>query len=220
MLTFLTRPHILLPAILTVMLIDQVGLAADPSKPDDPEQLPTVRVNVDGVTVQDYLDYINQSLPADRRAICTTAAQSVKLPTISGVKCRADIAVRLLEPITAKSAAPLKVTSLSTDDGQPQLIVVDLATATPKPTAAAISVKRALDTLSSRLVKQGKEDKVASSMARDQLTVAIKEGLAATFPTDAPRVTLKFHNLSGLLFLNGSPEQIEFIRQIISELEK
>ena len=56
--------------------------------------------------------------------------------------------------------------------------------------------------------------------AVDKLMHTIDVGLDTVFEDSSPAISIKLHSETGLLFVKGREDKVEFVTQIIRELEK
>lgn len=189
------------------------------------EKMPEgIQIDLIDATASDFADLINRTAGEGFHVVCTKAALDIVLPDIQGLNCSPEAALRLLQVLTENTTNPLIVREEfmydPIDYNHPGVIfIIDTPTPASPIVRSVVNVHGALMVLRSSGFLDSDDPIQNLNEGSEILEETLKFGMSANFSGESTLIKMKYHKESGLLFLEGSREQVEFVKEIITELE-
>lgn len=171
-----------------------------------------VDIKFEGGTVNDYVELIRKLDPTIR-ILCAESAAETSVPPIKIKAIPVSTAVNALSMVSRNTFRPIIVDAEIFEDqnreaGYIYTIDLDYPIEKVKTNATVVSAKTALR----RLGTDNPEEKLQQT---------IEAGLSTVFDKkDGPIVVVKLHQETGLLFVKGRGDQVQFVLEIINQLSQ
>ena len=171
-----------------------------------------IDVDFTGGTVDEYLLHLRK-LDPEVRIICSAAAKRVPVPSIQIKKVPVRVAMNALVTVSRNASYHLFIdeesfTDPNSDEGILFAIDVEQRHAESESLARVVSAKHALNAI-------GGDNPAAA------LQETIQTGLDTVFEQVLEEtVVVRLHESSGLLFIRGPMERVDFVLEIVDQLSQ